>query len=151
MGARPSRQLAAHQLQSTTATNHLQSTTSKSNSCVLFDLLLLVSKNNGLPRTPLPCCWDELLDWTLHASHVTAAFYELHLLLPAVMTVGLIPSPAPTFVPFLCKASRERASDLPSMNWIQRAAFFAESVRFIYSTVATWFYVWCGLFTKQCV
>ena len=74
---------------------------------------------------PLPSCWDELSDWTNDASEVFQVYLRIRRAEADVETVD----EEMQFLPFVASDKSSAVYDLPSMEWLQRAQFFAENVR----------------------
>lgn len=72
---------------------------------------------------PLPTGWDELLDWAEHASEISAAIENVDS--PVIQEHGVI-----QIVPYVLSSARKQLDCLPSLPYIDRATFYAESVSF---------------------
>jgi hypothetical protein len=71
---------------------------------------------------PLPTGWDEPLDWTEHASEISAAIANLD------SSVIQEEHQVIRIVPYVLSSSRKQVNSLLNMPYIERAAFYAESV-----------------------
>jgi hypothetical protein len=75
---------------------------------------------------PLPTCWDELHDWAEDASEI----FQMYL---RIRNCEKDDSPPEAdeiqFIPFVCSEKSEDVYNLPSIEWLDRAQFYADNVR----------------------
>jgi hypothetical protein len=75
---------------------------------------------------PLPMCWDELHDWAEDASEI----FQMYL---RIRNCGKDHSPGADeiqlFIPFVFSEKSEEVDNLPSIEWLDRAQFYADNVR----------------------
>jgi hypothetical protein len=85
---------------------------------------------------PLPNCWDELLDWTIAATALTAII-QMHQNEQSHQQQQQQSSRRRQnhhdhrvirFIPFVDSSMIDQVENLPSMSWIELAKFYAESV-----------------------
>lgn len=94
---------------------------------------------------PVPICWDELLDWAAEATAATPILRRSLAGRSNIVCATMIDAThknsdlnhiqrpsflGSSFVPYILSSKTEEVDVLPSLNWLERAVFFSESVSF---------------------
>jgi hypothetical protein len=103
---------------------------SNERSC-LFDCASLLFSGEARRKLhqiiPLPNCWDELLDWTVEATNLTAIIHT-HQSGKGHQQTHRRHATTIRFIPFVDSSQIDKVGQLPCTSRIERATFFAESV-----------------------
>jgi hypothetical protein len=74
---------------------------------------------------PLPTCWDELHDWAEDASGI----FQMYLRIRNCEKEHSPGADEIQFIPFVFSEKSEDVYNLPSIEWLDRARFYADNVR----------------------
>jgi hypothetical protein len=76
-------------------------------------------------ETPIPSCWEELIDWTQDASRVLQIFRRRQKLYDDGKEDFCDET---QFIPYVAEEKSEEVYSLASLSMIDRAGFYAENV-----------------------